>query len=28
LTIPAFLTLLVATQADRKVRKWMGKPMS
>jgi hypothetical protein len=25
LTMPSFLTLLVATQADRKVRKWMGK---
>ena len=27
LTIPVFLTLLIATQADRKVRKWMGKPV-
>jgi radical SAM superfamily enzyme YgiQ (UPF0313 family) len=26
LTIPIFLTLLIATQAGRKVRKWMGKP--
>jgi radical SAM superfamily enzyme YgiQ (UPF0313 family) len=26
LTIPVFLTLLIATQVDRKVRKWMGKP--
>ena len=28
LTIPIFLTLLIATQADRKVRKWMGKPVN
>ena len=28
LTIPVFLTLLIATQADRKVRKWMGKPVN
>lgn len=28
LTIPVFLTLLCATQADRKVRKWMGKPVN
>ncbi|NQT40547.1 MAG: radical SAM protein, partial [Planctomycetes bacterium] len=27
LTIPIFLALLVATQADRKMRKWMGKPV-
>ena len=26
LTIPVFLTLLVATQADRRMRKWMAKP--
>jgi radical SAM superfamily enzyme YgiQ (UPF0313 family) len=26
LTIPVFLTLLIATQLRRKVRKWMGKP--
>ena len=26
LTIPVFLTLLIATQADRKLRKWLGKP--
>ena len=26
LTIPIFLTLLIATQAGWKVRKWMGKP--
>jgi hypothetical protein len=26
LTIPVFLTLLVAKQAGRKLRKWMGKP--
>jgi hypothetical protein len=26
LTIPIFLMLLIATQAGRKVRKWMGKP--
>jgi len=26
LTIPVFLTLLVATQVDRKVRKWLGRP--
>jgi radical SAM superfamily enzyme YgiQ (UPF0313 family) len=26
LTIPVFLTLLVATQAGRKVRRWLGKP--
>jgi len=26
LTIPVFLTLLVATQLDRKVRKWIAKP--
>jgi hypothetical protein len=26
LTIPAFLTLLIATQADRKLRKWLGNP--
>ena len=25
LTIPVFLTLLVATQVDRKLRKWLGK---
>ena len=28
LTIPVFLTLLIATQANRKVRKWMGKPVN
>ena len=28
LTIPAFLTLLIGTQAYRKVRKWMGKPVN
>jgi radical SAM superfamily enzyme YgiQ (UPF0313 family) len=27
LTIPVFLTLLIATQLDRKVRKWLGKPV-
>ncbi len=27
LTIPLFLALLVATQADRKMRKWLGKPV-
>ena len=27
LTIPIFLTLLIATQANRKVRKWMGLPV-
>ncbi len=26
LTIPIFLTLLVATNAGRKLRKWIGKP--
>ena len=25
LTIPVFLTLLIATQVERKLRKWMGK---
>jgi len=25
LTLPIFLTLLVATQKDRKLRKWIGK---
>jgi len=28
LTIPVFLTLLIATQAAQKVRRWMGKPAS
>ena len=28
LTIPVFLTLLIATQVDRKLRKWMGKPVN
>jgi radical SAM superfamily enzyme YgiQ (UPF0313 family) len=28
LTIPVFLTLLIATQADRKLRKWLGKPVN
>ncbi len=28
LTIPAFLTLLVAKQVHHKVRKWMGKPVN
>jgi radical SAM superfamily enzyme YgiQ (UPF0313 family) len=28
LTMPAFLTLLAATQADRKLRKWIGKAAS
>ncbi len=28
LTIPIFLALLIATQASRKVRKWMGKPLN
>jgi hypothetical protein len=28
LTIPVFLTLLIASQAYRKVRKWMGKPVN
>ena len=28
LTIPCFLTLLVATQLGRKMRKWLGKPVS
>jgi len=28
LTIPVFLTLLIATQAHRKVRKWMRKPVN
>ncbi|MGA2034074.1 MAG: radical SAM protein [Thermoguttaceae bacterium] len=28
LTIPFFLTLLLATQAHRKVRKWLGKPLN
>jgi len=28
LTIPVFLTLLIATQVGRKVRKWMGKPVN
>jgi hypothetical protein len=27
LTIPVFLTLLIVTQAHRKMRKWMGKPV-
>jgi hypothetical protein len=27
LTIPVFLTLLLTTQADHKVRKWMSKPV-
>ena len=27
LTIPFFLTLLIATQVGRKVRKWLGKPV-
>lgn len=27
LTIPVFLTLLVATQTHRKLRKWLGKPV-
>lgn len=27
LTIPVFLTLLVATQVGRKVRKWLGRPV-
>jgi len=28
LTIPVFLTLLIATQVGRKVRKWLGKPVN
>jgi radical SAM superfamily enzyme YgiQ (UPF0313 family) len=28
LTIPIFLTLLIATQVYRKVRKWLGKPLN
>ncbi len=28
LTIPVFLTLLIVTQANQKVRKWMGKPVN
>ncbi len=28
LTIPIFLTLLIATQVGRKVRKWLGKPVN
>jgi hypothetical protein len=28
LTIPAFLTLLIATQAHRKLRKWLGRPVN
>jgi len=28
LTIPPFLTLLIATQINRKLRKWLGKPVS
>jgi len=28
LTIPIFLTLLIATQAVQKLRKWMGKPVN
>jgi radical SAM superfamily enzyme YgiQ (UPF0313 family) len=28
LTIPIFLTLLIATQAGHKLRKWLGKPVS
>ncbi|MFH1920165.1 MAG: radical SAM protein [Planctomycetota bacterium] len=28
LTIPVFLTLLIATQANRKLRKWMSKPVN
>ncbi|MFH1267772.1 MAG: hypothetical protein ABIK89_18810, partial [Planctomycetota bacterium] len=27
LTIPVFLTLLIATQANRKLRKWMSQPV-
>ena len=28
LTIPVFLALLIVTQAKRKVRKWLGKPVN
>lgn len=28
LMLPVFLTLLIATQANRKVRKWIGKPVN
>ena len=26
LTIPLFLTMLIATQTNRKLRRWLGKP--
>ncbi len=28
LTIPAFLAVLIATQVERKMRRWLGRPLN